>query len=87
MHAVGFSINQSEGKDHTLEFSLKDQTMKFSLNQIESEEQHEKALFRACSNEEYGSEGTVAFQMAPYALYRALLLDRTHRALVRSIAL
>ncbi|XP_045577848.1 uncharacterized protein redic1 isoform X2 [Salmo salar] len=56
MHAVGFSINQSEGKDHTLEFSLKDQTMKFSLNQIESEEQHEKALFRACSNEEYGSE-------------------------------
>ncbi|XP_029616631.1 uncharacterized protein redic1 isoform X3 [Salmo trutta] len=56
MHAVGFSINQSEGKDHTLEFSLKDETMKFSLNQIESEEQHEKALFRACSNEEYGNE-------------------------------
>ncbi|XP_041724509.1 uncharacterized protein LOC121554862 isoform X3 [Coregonus clupeaformis] len=58
MHTVGFSINQSEGKDHTFEFSLKDQTMEFSLNQLESEEQHEEALFRACSNEENGSEAS-----------------------------
>ncbi|CAB1317022.1 unnamed protein product [Coregonus sp. 'balchen'] len=36
MHTVGFSINQSEGKDHTFEFSLKDQTMEFSLNQLET---------------------------------------------------